>query len=156
MGASISVTMANLTMEYIEEKALSSFSPRPKLFLRYMDDCFCVIKTAEVENFRQHLNSVNPAIQFTTECESDYCLPFLDVQVTRRCNGLELTIHRKPTHTGRYLQFDCSHLACHNASAVTTLLERARNLCSNDTERKKEEARVVADLRKNGYPTNFI
>ncbi|KAH8035405.1 hypothetical protein HPB51_005129 [Rhipicephalus microplus] len=27
MGASISVTMANMTMEYIEEKALSSFSP---------------------------------------------------------------------------------------------------------------------------------
>nr|XP_037285638.1 uncharacterized protein LOC119178534 [Rhipicephalus microplus] len=132
--------MTNLTMEYIEEKAISSFSPRPRLFLRYIDDCFCVIKTAEVENIGQHLNSVNPAIQLTTECESDHCPPFFDVQVARKRDGLEFFIHRKPMHTGHYLQFDSSHPGGHKAVVVTTLFESARNLCSNDPERKKEEA----------------
>lgn len=33
---------------------------------------------------------------------------------------------------------------------------RAKNICSTDTEQKKEEARVMAGFRKNGYPKNFI
>ncbi|XP_077516597.1 uncharacterized protein LOC144127356 [Amblyomma americanum] len=44
MGAAISVTAANLTLEAIEDQALASFQPRPKVFLRYIDDCFCIIK----------------------------------------------------------------------------------------------------------------
>ncbi|KAH9378970.1 hypothetical protein HPB48_019447 [Haemaphysalis longicornis] len=43
MGASISVTTANLTLEALETRALSSFEPRRKVFLRYIDDCFCII-----------------------------------------------------------------------------------------------------------------
>uniref|UniRef100_L7M153 Putative tick transposon n=1 Tax=Rhipicephalus pulchellus TaxID=72859 RepID=L7M153_RHIPC len=156
MGASISVTMANLTMEHIEGRPLRSFLQRPKLFLRYVDDCFCVVKTSEIENFRQHLNSVHPSIQFTAECERDHTLPFLDVQVARKGNGLEFAVYRKPTHTGRYLHYDSCHPASHKASVVTALLQRAENVCSSDTERRKEEAYVIADLRKNGYPKTFI
>ncbi|XP_075741713.1 uncharacterized protein LOC142792096 [Rhipicephalus microplus] len=134
MVASISVPMVNLTIEYIEEKALSCFSLRPKLFLRYMDDCFCVMKMSEGEKFSEHLNSVHPAVRFTTECESDHCLPFLEVQKARKRNGPEFSIHRKPAHTGRYLRFASSHSACHKDSVANMLLERAKNLCSNDTE----------------------
>ncbi|XP_075724389.1 uncharacterized protein LOC142767051 [Rhipicephalus microplus] len=148
--------MANLTIDHIEEKTLSSFSPRPKLFLRYVDDHFCAMKTSEIENFRQHPNSMRPAIQFTSECKGDRYRPFLDVQVARKCNCLEFSVHKKPTHAGRYLQYGSSHPTCHKVSVVTTLLQRAKTICSNDTERKKEETRVVLDLIENGYPKNVI
>ncbi|XP_075733051.1 uncharacterized protein LOC142775496 [Rhipicephalus microplus] len=111
MVASISVRMANLTKEYIEEKTLSSFSPRPKLFLRYMNDCFCATKTSEIKNFRQPFDSVHPALQFWAEWESYCSIPFLDVQLARKRHGLKFSVHKEPTPTSRYLHFDSSHHA---------------------------------------------
>ncbi|KAM7313019.1 uncharacterized protein ISCGN_002940 [Ixodes scapularis] len=76
MGAVISVTMANLTLGYIEQKALSCFNPKPKTCLRYVDDCFCIVEACEVERLCQCSNSVEPSIQFTVERETDGVLLF--------------------------------------------------------------------------------
>ncbi|XP_077498014.1 uncharacterized protein LOC144108719 [Amblyomma americanum] len=67
IGASVSVTAANLTMEKLEQRALASFVPSPKVFFRYIDDCFCIIQKGVVSKFLAHLNSLERAIQFTIE-----------------------------------------------------------------------------------------
>ena len=80
MGSPVSVTVANLVMEAIEERALSTFDPPPRVWKRYVDDAVTAFPVEEIQNFHDHLtNSINSNIQFTLETELDNILAYLDV-----------------------------------------------------------------------------
>ncbi|XP_077492081.1 uncharacterized protein LOC144102794 [Amblyomma americanum] len=93
-------------MEAIENRALASFHPRPNVFLRYIDDCFCIVKKDALAAFTRHINSMEKAIQFTVEEEVGNQLPFLDVLVERVGHNLSFRVFRKSTHTGRCFFMD--------------------------------------------------
>lgn len=156
MGASVSVTAANLTMEWLENRALASFSPSPRIFLRYVDDCFCVIERSALEAFTAHLNNQSTAIQFTVEMEANQRLPFLDVLVKRTNGALSFSVYRKGTHTGRYLNFKSVHPDTHKRSVVASLLGRANRLCTNPEDLNADVKMVREDLSTCGYPPAFV
>ena len=87
MGSPVSVVVANLVMENIECRALSSFHTPPCFWRRYVDDTCTVLPRNLVESFHAHLNSIDPNTQFTFERESERELPFLDVLLTREDDG---------------------------------------------------------------------
>ena len=64
-------------IEDFEEHALSSAPTAPKIWTRYVDDTFTVLKRNDVEDFLQHLNTQQPTIRFTMETENDNTIPFL-------------------------------------------------------------------------------
>ena len=110
----------------------------------------------EIVVLLQHLNSIEPSIQFTVERETDGKLPFLDTCVQRTTDGkLETVVYRKPTHTDKYLSFNSHHPRSHKKSVVTTLFQRAENLTSNDA-RKNECQYVTNVLKENNYPKRFL
>ena len=74
-------------MEYFEEMALGSTSLKPSMWLRYVDGTFILWSHQEdVQTLLDHVNSIQPSIQFTMEKEQDKKLPFLNVLVTMEFN----------------------------------------------------------------------
>ena len=144
-------------MEEIEERALSTFNPPPKFWKRYVDDALTALHVGEVQRFLDHLNNINPNIQFTHEIESNGVLPYLDV-LLRHCDDGEIStsVYRKPTHTNKYLDFSSHHPLQHKVSVIRTLFTRARTLSSSLVEQKEEELVVSRALRLNGYPRQLI
>ena len=67
MGSPVSPIVANLCMEDIEESAIIALTVPPKVWKRYVDDSFCIIKKDEIPTFHNKLNSMDPHISFTTE-----------------------------------------------------------------------------------------
>ena len=74
--------LANIFMEFVEHTAISSFHTTPKLWVRYVDDTFCVIEQQYAEELHKYLNIILPSITFTLEREQNQSLAFLDVKVT--------------------------------------------------------------------------
>ena len=135
MGSPVSVTVANLVMEEIKELALSTLSPAPRFWKRYVDDTCTVLPAGSISTFHDHLNSINQHVQFTVKMEVDGSLPFLDVLLTREPGGsIKTSVFRKETHMNRYLDFSSHHPLAHNKSVVTTLFSCANSLSSSTLE----------------------
>ena len=100
MGSPVSVVVANLVMEDIEQKALSTFHTPPRFWKQYVDDTYTILPGDLVNFFHSHLNSIDNNIQFTVEKESDGQLPFLDILLTREEDGsVSTSVYCKSTHT---------------------------------------------------------
>ena len=67
MGSPISPIVVNLFMEDLEIKAIRTSNTPPKIWRRFVDDTFTIIKKENRNNFLQHLNSIHPNIKFTCE-----------------------------------------------------------------------------------------
>ena len=156
MGSPASPVVANLFMAKLEEKALTSFKERPKLWYRYVDDIISIVKAKVVEELLAHLNDQHPSISFTVEREENGQLPFMDAHIHRVAGSLKMGVYRKPTHTGRYLQFSSNHPENAKKSVVNALFKRLDYITLGDAEKESEKQRIYAELAANGYPTKFI
>ena len=100
MGSPVSPIVANLYMEYLEQKALSTAPHPPRFWGRYVDDTFVIHKEANKQGFLQHINSVDPAIRFTVEDnKEDGSIPFLDTIVKPEAKVLCPYLYTRNPHT---------------------------------------------------------
>ena len=96
-----------------------------------------------MEEFTEHINSIDPHTKFTIEPEKDSKLPFLDLCTHILDDGsTKITIYRKPTHTDQYLNFKSHHPLTHKHSVVHTLTNRAQQYVTTAEDRKSELAHV--------------
>ena len=132
LGFPISVTIANLVMEHIEVKAINSFFSHPKLWSRFVDvdDTFVIIKSDIVKKFFAHINSIEASIKFSIEYEKEDTLPFLDILVMKKKNGMLATkiYNKKETHTKRYLNYESCHSQQQKQGIINSLLNRSAKL----------------------------
>ena len=111
MGSCIAPIIASICIEHIEHTAITTFHTPPSLWLRYVDDTFCILNKDHINDFHIHLNSICSHIQFTIKKEHNFSLPFLDVLVKRNSRNGSITTHSLLfttiycTHTSRYLHY---------------------------------------------------
>ena len=127
------------------------------MYYSCMDDTFTVLPRGQIQQFHDHLNSIEPTIKFTIEMEQEGSLPFLDTRVTRNGDGsLTTTVFRKKTHSDRYLDFDSYHPLAHKVAVARTLLTWADRICESAPARDVEKRRITEALNSNAYPTALV
>ena len=133
MGSPVSVVVAEIVMQNIEEQALATYKRTLPLWLRYVEDTFTAVHKDEIDDFHEHLNRQNVDIQFTKEIEENGKIPFLDCLVTRNNNDnkLNTTVYRKPTHTDRLLDQSSYNPTSHKATTIQSLTRRAQLVCDS-------------------------
>ena len=156
MGSPVSVVVAEIVMQHVEERALATCRQTIPLWLRYVDDTFTAVHKDEIDDFHDHLNEQNADIQFTKEIEENGKLPFLDCLVSRDNNELRTTVYRKPTHTDRLLDQSSYNPTSHKATTIKTLTRRAQLVCDTPDSLRDENRYLERVFHKNNYNADFI
>jgi hypothetical protein len=89
---------------------------------------------------QSYWNSLRPFIQFTMETESENVIAPLNVLVAREETTLATKFHRKPTHTGRYLNSNSNYLPHVKRGTIQSLHNRASAICQEWQDLVKEIA----------------
>ena len=109
---------------------------------------------AHKEEFLQHINTVDPSIQFTAEeAKEDGSIPFLDTIIRPEAEGtFTIGVYRKPTHTDLYLPWDSNHNLAAKYSVINTLSHRAHTICSTAELAEEELQHLEHVLGQCKYP----
>ena len=84
-------------------------------------------------------------------------MPFLETLVTPKRDGsLLTTVYRKPTYTNQYLQLDSHHAISNKYSVISSLLHRAKDICSNKDQLEKDQTYIQKVLSSCRYPAWVI
>ncbi|VDL90778.1 unnamed protein product [Schistocephalus solidus] len=154
MRSPISGFLAEAVMQKLE--SIAHPDVKPKLWLRYNDDAFVIVKKELFDLLHKNLNSAFPGIKFTSETEADGQLPFPDVLVHRKIDGsLHTSVVRKQAFSEIILHFESNHPIFRKRSFVYSLLNRAKTYCSDEETYRAEIKYLFNVFSKNGYPRDF-
>ena len=153
MGSPVRSIVANLYMEYFEQKSSKYYHPPPRMWLRDVDDTFVIQKEDHKQNFLEHINSVELAIKFTVEdSKEDGAICFLDTTVKPNADGrLSITVYRKPPQ-GQYLHWDSHYHLSATYSVINTLTVRAKTVYNKPELLQKEMEHLRKALTHCKYP----
>ena len=62
MGSPVSVDVAEIVMQNIEERALVTYKRTLPLWLRSVDDTFTAVHKDKIDDFHEHLNGQNAGV----------------------------------------------------------------------------------------------
>ena len=99
MGGSPSSTTAEIYMQAYECTAITTALHPPKVWERFVDDVYSILKRTHLENFFHHINNLHQNIKFTMEEESNAELAFLETLLKWNNGEISVLVYRKPTHT---------------------------------------------------------
>lgn len=154
MGNPLAPLLADMFMGNLENAIYNE--PKsffPKIYYRYVDDTFAVFSDpSDAPKFLELLNKQDPNIKFSMENSVNNSLAFLDTRVS--WNGSDFTheVYRKPTFTGRLLDF---HAACPvrwKVGLIKNLIFRAYRLSSSWNIFHDEVSKLHTLLCFNSYP----
>ncbi|XP_011338800.2 uncharacterized protein LOC105280186 [Ooceraea biroi] len=101
MGSPLSPIVADMVLDNLETKCISSLDFELPVFYRYVDDVFTILPVDKVDHVLHVFNSNNERLKFTMELESNNRINFLDTTVIRDSQRLITDWYRKPTFSGR-------------------------------------------------------
>ena len=110
MGSPLSPIAADIVMDDLETKCISSIPFQPPFYFRYVDDIITAVPSDEITTIKNIFNSYNHKIQFTV--------------VIRNGKYIQTNWYQKPMWSGRFLHYHSHHLLNYKVNVITNLIDR--------------------------------
>ncbi|XP_053692022.1 uncharacterized protein LOC128740504 [Sabethes cyaneus] len=156
MGSKLSPLLAEVFMSDFETEVQKD-KMFPRVWKRYVDDVFALVKERYLPQTLNLLNSKHDSIRFTVEKEQDGTLPFLDLRISiKEDKTLKFGIYRKPTSTDRFITSDSNHFGAQKQAAFHSMAHRLFNIPLEEEEFNAEREKIHKIAGQNGYDSNFV
>ena len=142
MGGPASSTTTEIYMQAHESTAISTALYPAKVWDRFIDYVYSIVKRTHLENIFHHISNLYQNINFTMEEESNGELAFLCTLLKRTNGEISVLVYRKPTHTDQYVHYSSHHQTTCKESVVSSLFDRAYSIITNKDDLHKENARI--------------
>ena len=159
MGSPLGPTFANIFMSYLETQFLESCDPnyKPTFYKRYIDDTITGFENnLQAQQYLQYINQSHPNIKVTLDAETNNCLNFLDVTITRTPDGFNTSVYRENCFTGLGLNFYSFCPFQYKYNSCKTLIHRAYKICSNWLNFSEELKTLDKYFLQNSYPSHIF
>ena len=155
-GSPISVIIANMVMDYIENTTINSNYNKLLFYERYIDVVLDSCPKKDADLVLSILNDLNSKIQFTKEMEKNNQINFLDITIIREPdNYITTNWFTKPTWIGRYINWNSNTPSQYKSNVVNNMLNRVLTF-SNIKFRNSNLNKLKCALIKNDYTEKFV
>lgn len=155
MGNSLSSFIAELFMCYFETE-LEKQESFPRFYTRFMDDIFAINNKRKFTPVLDLFNKQYETVKFTMEMEKDGKIPFLDTEISRKNDRLEVNVYRKPTSTARRITSDSHHDFKHKLAAYHSMAHFMVSIPLSEENQAKEKEKIIEIGKVNGYKRSTI
>ena len=103
MGSPLAPVLASIIMTELEKTVVQKLSASGmiKFYCRYVGDTLLLVKPANISHMHNLFNKFDKNLLFAVDSFENEVPYFLDIKIST----LGLTIYRKNTHTGQYINF---------------------------------------------------
>ncbi|XP_071632808.1 uncharacterized protein [Temnothorax longispinosus] len=155
MGSPLSPILTDMVMEDLETHCLSLLDFDVRIYLRYVDDVFTIVPKRAINALLEAFNGYHPRLRFTYEIETDDSLPFLDTIVIRDGDELITNWYRKPTFSGRYINYFFNHPLKYKINSINNLVDHA--ILLSDERFHHANINIIKDiLVDNSFPIKLV
>jgi hypothetical protein len=132
MGSPISSTIAEIFLQTIENTQIKHLMDMKhvKFYTRYVDDVLLIYdeRYLSKETIYNHISKIHPNSTLNPTFEEDNRVNFLDLQIIRKQNNIEIDIHRKQTTTNTTINYNSNHPQEHKLAAYRHHIRRMNSL----------------------------
>lgn len=156
MGSPCSPSLACIVLDRLLDHVIPTLPFNLPFLYKYVDDIITAIPSESSNIILEHFNSYHNSLQFTIELENNNSVPFLDTKVIRLDNQSIITDwYRKPTFSGRYINFYSSHPYNQKVNTLAALKNRILKI-SHPSFHMQNLNLLKQFFSNNGYPPWLI
>ena len=156
MGSNLSPVLANVVISDLLHKSIPRLTFQLPFIYQYVDDLIMSIPEDREDEILEVFCSYDPHIKFTVEREDNRSVPFLDTKVIRGPdNVIVLDWYRKPTSSGRYINYSSYHTPKMKANVIIGMKTRISRIV-HPQYRDGALARFRDLMQENGYPRTYL
>ena len=153
MGSLISLIIADIVMQDLEEEIIKKLDFTVPLYYRYVDDTILFIPKDKINNMVDEFNNYHERFKFTFEIENNNSIPFLNILIIKNNDSTIYTnLYGKNTFSGRFLNYFSNHPIQHKINIIKNLVDSAI-LLSNKIYHFDNLNIIKENLILNNYPT---